>query len=195
MCNIWTCAHHMSVQITIIGALLSTAIASFIHMQRATLCCTSVTIIVLYNNIGSTSSTQSLSSSMLTFTPIPTLPPPGISHHIYKYLTHEIIIALPSIVESPTSQNILIQTGKESLILLCSVTGERVMIFWQRNGLNVSTTSEDITISISSNANQLLIHNISKHHEGSYHCIASNAAGTVTSAMATIHVTGIQSAL
>ncbi|XP_065904697.1 receptor-type tyrosine-protein phosphatase F-like isoform X2 [Dysidea avara] len=139
----------------------------------------STTVMTTTSLVGSTSSTLSVSSRPpMASTPTPILPPP----------------ALPTIVESPNSQNILIQTGIESLTLLCSVTGERVTIYWQRDGLNVSTTPEDVTISSRSNTSQLLVRNISKQHEGTYQCIATNTAGTVTSAMATILVTGLISA-
>ena len=101
-----------------------------------------------------------------------------------------IVVAPPTIVKSPNSQNISVQTGKEMLILLCSTTSEHVMVQWQKDGLNVSSTSEDVTISSRANTSQLLIHNVTKQHEGAYQCVATNNAGTVTSAVAAIQITG-----
>ena len=59
-------------------------------------------------------------------------------------------------------------------------------VYWQKDGVNIS----DIFMTITSSGNILIINNITKGNEGEYRCIASNSAGSATSDVANITVSG-----
>lgn len=94
--------------------------------------------------------------------------------------------SLPIILESPANQHILVKTGDESLKLLCRVDGDGVIVHWQKNKRNISS-SEVVDIQGKS---EFTINNVTKRDEGIYQCVATNSAGLVTSIEATVIITG-----
>lgn len=97
-----------------------------------------------------------------------------------------IVQALPIILESPMNQSILVKTGAELLILSCRVEGDGVTTHWQKNKRNVSGSEAFVV----QGKTELVINNVTKRDEGVYRCVATNNAGSVISAEATVIIKG-----
>jgi len=99
--------------------------------------------------------------------------------------TH-VALAPPIILESPVNKHILIKTGTESLVLLCRVDGDGVVVHWQKNKRNISGSETVVTHGKS----ELSINNLTKEDNGVYQCVATNNVGSVISKEATIIING-----
>ena len=75
----------------------------------------------------------------------------------------------------------------DNIILNCTVKGEGT-VYWQKDGVNISDS--EMPIMPNGNTLDIVPNNITKTNVGTYRCIASNTAGSVTSDPANITVTG-----
>lgn len=89
--------------------------------------------------------------------------------------------AVPTITRHPTSQNVL-QGGSVSFSIEASGT-PTPNYQWQRNGVNVPSGT------VGANSSTLLVPGASSAQAGTYTCIVTNGAGSVTSAVATLTIT------
>ena len=87
----------------------------------------------------------------------------------------------------PKNMNYIINSSSDQITLNCVVDGEGV-VYWQKDGVNISDSEMPITPD--GNILDIALDSITDTIVGIYRCIASNIVGSVTSNSTNVTVTG-----
>ena len=93
-------------------------------------------------------------------------------------------ITSPLILLHPTSNNVSIIYGNESVRLMCLAIGKNVTYSWERENMLLPNTARGQNSSI------LTLPDLRPSHSGNYRCKVSNINGSVFSNYAHVNVTG-----